>query len=51
MRKLFIVLEQQRASRDAAENLGPPDQAKMQARAKARAGAMAAGKKVGKTEE
>jgi len=30
MREIFVVLEQQRVSRDAIENLGPPSQEKFQ---------------------
>lgn len=30
MRELFVVLEQQRVSRDAVENLGPPSQEKLE---------------------
>jgi hypothetical protein len=32
MRRIFVVLEQQRATRDAVENLGRPDEGRVKAK-------------------
>jgi hypothetical protein len=44
---MFIVLEQQRASKDAVDNLGPPDESRMQAKMRARMSALADNKQPG----
>jgi hypothetical protein len=51
MRCMFIVLEQQRASRDAMENLGAPNESRMQARIRAKILSSPEEKRAGRSDE